>query len=87
MYGLHVAYSTSSPSFSVPVSQAQYTRVDRSGSYRFMVALEIVQEDAPIEATEPLLDDHLTAVVDEGGTTWSKGHSPRFENFSWEDAR
>eukprot|EP00752_Nemacystus_decipiens_P008841 g7890.t1 len=50
-------------------------------------ASQITIENTPNEATGSLLDDHLSLVVDEGGTTWTKGHSSRFENFSWEDAR
>lgn len=48
---------------------------------------QIMIEKNPGEATGNLLDNHLSELVDEGGTTWSKGYSTRFENFSWEDAR
>lgn len=49
------------------------------------------QEKIPAEETGELLDDHLGLLVqNDGGATassWKKGHSPRFEGYSWEDAR
>lgn len=54
-----------------------------------LTALKHMQFDTPSEAAGDLLGDHLNALVEEAddGTTWQKGHSPRFEGFSWDDAR
>ncbi|CAM9868797.1 unnamed protein product [Pylaiella littoralis] len=45
-------------------------------------------QELPVEKTGDLLDDHLGLMLEAGFTsTWTRGYSPRFLDFSWEDAR
>lgn len=46
------------------------------------------QRELPVEQVGDLLEDHWNYVLHVGvPKTWTKGYSPRFEGFSWEDAR